>query len=83
MVTYAERHNLDNLKKIEMAMDTTCLPIMVLKETNDEQMPLCVSVKRNLFATLIFSHTAYFGDELSRTQNGNINAYCQDNLLAG
>lgn len=38
--------------------------------------------KRNLFATLILSQgTPHIlgGDELSRTQNGNNNAYCQDN----
>ena len=40
--------------------------------------------KRNLFATLILSQgTPHIlgGDELSRTQNGNNNAYCQDNAI--
>ncbi|MFT6267803.1 MAG: glycogen operon protein [Alphaproteobacteria bacterium] len=40
--------------------------------------------KRNLFATLILSQgTPHIlgGDELSRTQNGNNNAYCQDNSI--
>lgn len=40
--------------------------------------------KRNLFATLILSQgTPHIlgGDELSRTQNGNNNAYCQDNTI--
>jgi len=42
------------------------------------------SQKRNLFATLILSQgTPHIlgGDELSRTQKGNNNAYCQDNEL--
>jgi glycogen operon protein len=40
--------------------------------------------KRNLLATLMFSEGVPMllgGDELSHTQNGNNNAYCQDNEL--
>ena len=40
--------------------------------------------KRNLIATLMFSEGVPMllaGDELSHTQNGNNNAYCQDNEL--
>jgi glycogen operon protein len=41
--------------------------------------------KRNLLATLLFSHGVPLllaGDELGRTQRGNNNAYCQDNELS-
>jgi len=41
--------------------------------------------KRNLLATLFFSEGVPMmlgGDELSHTQNGNNNAYCQDNELS-
>jgi glycogen operon protein len=41
-------------------------------------------IKRNLMATLAFSQGVPMlshGDELSRTQQGNNNAYCQDNPL--
>jgi glycogen operon protein len=41
--------------------------------------------KRNLFATLLLSQGVPMicgGDELSHTQKGNNNAYCQDNELA-
>jgi isoamylase len=41
--------------------------------------------KRNLFATLLFSEGVPMmlgGDELSQTQNGNNNAYCQDNEIS-
>ena len=41
--------------------------------------------KRNLVATLLFSQGVPFisaGDELGRTQQGNNNAYCQDNELS-
>jgi glycogen operon protein len=40
--------------------------------------------KRNLLATLLFSQGTPMilaGDELGRTQNGNNNAYCQDNEI--
>src|SRR5205807_138596 len=40
--------------------------------------------KRNLIATLLLSQGVpmlYAGDELAHTQNGNNNAYCQDNDL--
>ncbi len=40
--------------------------------------------KRNLMATLILSHGVAMicgGDEMGRTQQGNNNAYCQDNPL--
>ena len=41
--------------------------------------------KRNLLATLLFSHGVPMllaGDELGRTQLGNNNAYCQDNEIS-
>ena len=41
--------------------------------------------KRNLLATLLFSQGTPMivaGDEFSRTQNGNNNAYCQDNEIS-
>jgi glycogen operon protein len=41
--------------------------------------------KRNLFATLMFSEGVPMilaGDELSHTQHGNNNAYCQDNEIS-
>ena len=41
--------------------------------------------KRNLLATLLFSHGVPMlvaGDELGRTQLGNNNAYCQDNEVS-
>jgi glycogen operon protein len=42
-------------------------------------------IKRNLIATLFFSQGVPMllgGDELGRTQDGNNNAYCQDNELS-
>ncbi|MFN4087727.1 MAG: glycogen debranching protein GlgX [Alphaproteobacteria bacterium] len=40
--------------------------------------------KRNMLATLMLAHGTPFllaGDEFGRTQNGNNNAYCQDNAI--
>jgi glycogen operon protein len=42
-------------------------------------------VKRSLLATLLFSHGTPMllgGDEMCRTQQGNNNAYCQDNEIS-
>ncbi len=53
--------------------------------TNDPQInELRERQKRNLLAMLIFSQGVPMllgGDELGRTQNGNNNAYCQDNEM--
>ena len=40
---------------------------------------------RNMLATLLFSHGTPMmlaGDEFGRTQQGNNNAYCQDNEIS-
>ena len=40
---------------------------------------------RNMFATLLFSQGIPMicgGDEVARTQQGNNNAYCQDNEIS-
>jgi glycogen operon protein len=54
--------------------------------TNDPAIrALRARQKRNLLATLFFSEGVPMlcgGDELSHTQKGNNNAYCQDNKLA-
>ena len=51
--------------------------------TEDSQIrALRLRQKKNLLATLLFSHGVPLlvaGDELGRTQQGNNNAYCQDN----
>src|SRR5436189_5299900 len=51
---------------------------------NAEILALRAQQKRNLIATLLLSQGVPMilaGDELSHTQNGNNNAYCQDNEL--
>jgi glycogen operon protein len=86
IVTYEQKHNLANLEENRdghnhnltnnygVEGETDDLSIINLREQQ----------KRNLFATLMLSQgTPHIlgGDELSRTQQGNNNAYCQDNSI--
>jgi len=86
LVSYEQKHNLDNLEDNRDGHNhnlsrnygaegaTQDINILALRERQ----------KRNLFATLLLSQgTPHIlgGDELSRTQHGNNNAYCQDNAL--
>jgi glycogen operon protein len=86
MVSYSQKHNLANLEdnydghnhnlsdNYGVEGETTDTAILALREKQ----------KRNLFSTLILSQgTPHIlgGDELSRSQKGNNNAYCQDNEL--
>ena len=87
MVTYAERHNLDNLEDNRDGHGhNLSANYGVEGETNKQRIiAMRERQKRNLFATLLFSQgTPHIlgGDELSRTQNGNNNAYCQDNPIS-
>jgi glycogen operon protein len=86
LVSYSQKHNFENLEdnndghnhnlsdNYGVEGETTDTAILSLREKQ----------KRNLFATLILSQgTPHIlgGDELSRSQKGNNNAYCQDNEL--
>jgi len=87
LVSYSERHNLANGEQNRdghghnlsanygVEGDTQDAKVLALRERQ----------KRNLFATLLFSQgTPHVlgGDELSRSQQGNNNAYCQDNPIS-
>ena len=87
IVTYSERHNMDNLEDNRDGHGhNLSANYGVEGETQDASIiEMRERQKRNLFATLIFSQgTPHIlgGDELSRTQNGNNNAYCQDNPIS-
>ncbi|GMM69329.1 glycogen debranching protein GlgX [Alteromonas sp. MTD1] len=87
LVTYSERHNLDNLEDNRDGHGHNLSSNYGVEgETQDASIiEMRERQKRNLFATLIFSQgTPHIlgGDELSRTQNGNNNAYCQDNPIS-
>ena len=87
LVTYNDKHNVDNgednrdghnhnlSNNYGVEGETDNLSIVKLREKQ----------KRNVFASLLLSQgTPHFvaGDELSRTQKGNNNAYCQDNEIS-
>lgn len=86
LVSYQHKHNYDNLEdnrdghNHNLSANYGCEGI-----TSDSKiLNIREQQKRNLFATLILSQgTAHIlgGDELSRTQLGNNNAYCQDNQI--
>nr|WP_136249673.1 glycogen debranching protein GlgX [Ningiella ruwaisensis] len=86
LVSYEQKHNQANLEDNRDGHNhNLSRNYGVEGETqNPEILALREQQKRNLFATLILSQgTPHVlgGDELSRTQKGNNNAYCQDNEI--
>jgi isoamylase len=84
LVSYSRKHNLANREDNNDGHNhNLSYNFGVEGETNDAAINAeRDKQKRNLFATLILSQgTPHIlgGDELSRTQVGNNNAYCQDN----
>ena len=87
MVSYSDKHNEDNGEKNRDGSDhnnsynygsegETLDP--VLEKLRERQL-------KNFFATLLVSLGTPMilgGDEIGRTQNGNNNAYCQDNAIS-
>ena len=87
LVSYAERHNEANGEENRDGHGhNLSANYGVEGETQDKSiLAMRAQQKRNLFATLLFSQgTPHIlgGDELSRTQQGNNNAYCQDNEIS-
>ncbi|MBU2864030.1 glycogen debranching protein GlgX [Reinekea forsetii] len=87
LVSYNQRHNLANLEKNKDGHgDNLSCNYGVEGETDDSVInALRAKQKRNFIATLMLSQGAIHllgGDELGRTQQGNNNAYCQDNEIS-
>ncbi|GAA0347753.1 glycogen debranching protein GlgX [Bowmanella denitrificans] len=87
LVSYAERHNDANLENNRDGHGhNLSANYGVEGPSRDKQIvALRERQKRNLFATLMLSQGIPHmlgGDELSRTQQGNNNAYCQDNDIS-
>jgi glycogen operon protein len=87
LVSYNEKHNLDNLEdnrdgenhnlSWNMGAEGATRNLHIIN-ARDQQ-------KRNFLTTLMLSQGVPMlcaGDELGRTQNGNNNAYCQDNEIS-
>ncbi|MGJ8682334.1 glycogen debranching protein GlgX [Paraglaciecola sp.] len=87
LVTYAERHNEANGEQNRDGHGHNLSGNYGVEGVTQDKDILSQRErqKRNLFATLLLSQgTPHVlgGDELSRTQQGNNNAYCQDNEIS-
>jgi glycogen operon protein len=85
-VSYEQKHNEANLEQNRDGHNHNLTANYGVEGLTQDPVILDIreQQKRNLFATLILSQgTPHVlgGDELSRTQNGNNNAYCQDNSI--
>jgi glycogen operon protein len=86
LVSYNDKHNEANGEENkDGANDNNSWNCGAEGPTNDPKvLALRAQQKRNFIATLLFSQGVPMllgGDELSNTQKGNNNAYCQDNEL--
>ena len=88
LVSYERKHNEANHEEQPRRLATTTAAGTAARKGR-RRTPAIVSLrerqKRNLLATLFFSQGVPMllaGDELGRTQQGNNNAYCQDNELS-
>ena len=87
LVSYNEKHNEANLEENrDGSNNNLSWNCGVEGPTDDEGVnALRARQKRNMLATLLLSQGVPMlvaGDEIGRTQNGNNNAYCQDNALS-
>lgn len=86
LVSYQDKHNEANLEKNRDGHSHNLSANYGVEGETDNKAILSLRErqKRNMFATLLISQgTPHIlgGDELSRTQLGNNNAYCQDNPI--
>ena len=87
LVTYEEKRNEANLEgNRDGTTDNRSWNCGVEGETDDVAVnDLRDRQRRNFLATLLLSHGVPMllaGDEIGRTQQGNNNAYCQDNEIS-
>ncbi len=85
-VSYQEKHNhLNKESNRDGHNDNHSINLGVEGPTDDPDVNAHrEALKRSMIATLLFSQGVPMllgGDELSRTQHGNNNAYCQDNKI--
>ena len=87
LVSYEERHNQNNLEdnRDGHGANYSCNYGEEGPSSNLSVIQLREKQKRNFLATLFLSQGIphlLAGDEVGRTQNGNNNAYCQDNEVS-
>lgn len=86
LVSYNGKHNDANLEGNKDGSDNNLSWNCGAEGSTDDQQIVALreKQKRNFFTTLLVSQgipMILAGDETSRTQNGNNNAYCQDNEI--
>ncbi|MDA3900215.1 MAG: glycogen debranching protein GlgX [Spirochaetes bacterium] len=87
LVSYNEKHNEQNGEDSADGIDDNLSWNCGEEGPSDDPMvkEWRKRLKRNMLVTLFFSQGVPMllsGDEISRTQNGNNNAYCQDNEIS-
>ncbi|MCC7327646.1 MAG: glycogen debranching protein GlgX [Burkholderiales bacterium] len=87
LVSYNEKHNEANLEDNRDGTDNNISWNCGVEGPTDDPAILALRARqsRNLLATLLFSQGVPMltaGDEIGRTQQGNNNAYCQDNEIS-
>lgn len=87
LVSYNEKHNENNLEQNQDGDNNNHSWNCGVEGPTDDQkiLTLRAQQKRNFMATLLLSQGVPMisgGDELSRTQLGNNNGYCQDNEIS-
>ncbi|HEV2606964.1 MAG TPA: glycogen debranching protein GlgX, partial [Xanthomonadaceae bacterium] len=87
LVSYNEKHNEANLEENRDGNNNNLSWNCGVEGPTDDPAvnALRARQKRNMLATLLLSQGVPMlvaGDEIGRTQNGNNNAYCQDNGLS-
>ena len=85
-MSYARKHNEANLEDNRDGTDANYSVNCGVEGPSDDPRVLArrEALKRSLISTLLLSQGVPMllgGDELSRTQQGNNNAYCQDNEI--
>ncbi|PJZ71633.1 glycogen debranching enzyme, partial [Leptospira perolatii] len=86
LVSYETKHNERNLENGHDGWNESIISNFGVEGPTDKKEILEIRerIKRNMIATLLLSQGVPMisgGDELSRTQHGNNNSYCQDNEL--
>jgi isoamylase len=87
LVSYNEKHNAANKEDNKDGHDDNRSWNCGFEGPTDDPAILDIRdrLRRSLIASLLFSHGTpmlQMGDELGRTQQGNNNAYCQDNDIS-
>ena len=87
LVSYENKHNEANLEGNRDGSDTNISWNCGAEGPTDDPAILALRARqsRNLLATLLLSQGVPMlaaGDEIARTQQGNNNAYCQDNAIS-